>query len=70
MKSISIAIFAMLLASTSATGQESDSDGSVPTQLNEKQKQLLRDYAAAGSQEAHGHNGRSWFGRIVDAILG
>jgi molecular chaperone DnaJ len=42
----------------------------VPTQLNDKQKQLLKEYAGAGSQEAHGHNGRSWFGRIVDAILG
>lgn len=42
----------------------------VPTQLNDKQKQLLREYAGAGSQEAHGHDGRSWFGRIVDAILG
>lgn len=42
----------------------------VPTQLNEKQKQLLRDYGSAGSQEAHGHNGRSWFGRIYDAIVG
>ena len=42
----------------------------VPTQLNDKQKQLLREYGAAGSQEAHGHHERGWFGRIVDAILG
>lgn len=41
----------------------------VPTQLNEKQKQLLREYAEAGSQEAHGHD-RGWLGRIMDAILG
>ncbi|MBM3463200.1 MAG: molecular chaperone DnaJ [Armatimonadetes bacterium] len=42
----------------------------VPTHLNEKQKQLLKEYAGAGSQEAQGSNGRSWFGRIMDAILG
>lgn len=42
----------------------------VPTQLNDQQKSLLKEYAGAGSQEAHGHNGRSWFGRIMDAILG
>lgn len=42
----------------------------IPTQLNDKQKQLLREYGAAGSQEAHGHHERGWFGRIVDAILG
>jgi len=42
----------------------------VPTHLNEKQKGMLREYAGAGSQEARGANGRSWFGKIVDAILG
>lgn len=49
MKSISIAIFAMLLASTSATGQESDSDGSVPTQLNEATVAQLQSLMAAGT---------------------
>lgn len=42
----------------------------IPTQLNDRQKALLKEYAGAGSQVAHGHDGRGWFGRIVDAILG
>jgi molecular chaperone DnaJ len=42
----------------------------VPTQLNDKQKTLLKEYAEAGSQEAQGSNGKGWFGKIMDAILG
>lgn len=41
----------------------------VPTQLNDKQKNLLREYAGAGSEEAQGSHEKSWFGRIMDAIL-
>lgn len=41
----------------------------VPTKLNDKQKKLLNEFAAAGSQEAH-DGSNSIFGRIKDAIFG
>lgn len=40
----------------------------VPTKLNERQKQLLREFAKAGSQEAETEKGI--FDKIKDAILG
>ncbi|MHB2015811.1 MAG: molecular chaperone DnaJ [Candidatus Xenobia bacterium] len=39
-----------------------------PTSLNDKQKKLLREFAAAGSQEAEEHKG--FFQKVLDAILG
>ncbi len=41
----------------------------VPTRLNSKQKELLKQFAEAGSQEAEEGSG-GFFGRIRDAIFG
>jgi len=41
----------------------------VPTRLNSKQKDLLKQFAEAGSQEAEESSG-GFFGRIRDAIFG
>ena len=41
----------------------------VPTKLNAKQKELLQEFAKAGSQEAEGKKD-GWFGKITDALFG
>ena len=41
----------------------------VPTKLNAKQKQLLQEYAQAGSEEAE-EKSNGWFNKLKDAIFG
>ncbi|MBQ7568924.1 molecular chaperone DnaJ, partial [bacterium] len=41
----------------------------VPTKLNSKQKELLKEFAEAGSQEAE-EKGGGWFDKLKNALFG